>query len=229
MLHEPQAARRALIVIDVQNEYFGGALPVEFPPPSQSVQRVRRAIEVAQARGIPLVVVRQQAAPEAPAFAAGSHGADLHPLVANVPATLTVTKRWPSAFASTELHAELRRLGIDTITLAGYVIQNCVLATAFDGLQLGFRVEILSDAVGTLGLANAEGHVTAEELFRVLRVVLQSRAAGLATVDEWIAIVDSGRAVVPDTLVDSARRAMATLAAPRLTRPGSTPAARCAR
>lgn len=43
------AARRALIVIDVQNEYVTGNLPIEYPPLDVSLANIGRAIEIGRA------------------------------------------------------------------------------------------------------------------------------------------------------------------------------------
>ncbi|WP_459745330.1 isochorismatase family protein, partial [Pseudomonas sp. 3A(2025)] len=76
------AAKRALIVIDVQNEYFTGNLPIEYPDPQQSLANIGRAIDAAQAHRIPVVLVRHLASADSPLFARGSEGAALHPAVA---------------------------------------------------------------------------------------------------------------------------------------------------
>ena len=46
--------KRALIVIDVQNEYFVGALPISDPPPDQSLANIGRAMDVASAADVPV-------------------------------------------------------------------------------------------------------------------------------------------------------------------------------
>ena len=42
--------KRALIVIDVQNEYFEGALPISDPPPETSLANIGRAMDAATCR-----------------------------------------------------------------------------------------------------------------------------------------------------------------------------------
>ena len=51
-----KSAKRALLVIDVQNEYFTGKLPVSYP--SGSLDNILRAIDVALSQEIPVVVIR---------------------------------------------------------------------------------------------------------------------------------------------------------------------------
>jgi nicotinamidase-related amidase len=48
--------KRALLVIDVQNEYFSGALPVTHP--EGSLDNILKAMDAASQSGIPVVVVR---------------------------------------------------------------------------------------------------------------------------------------------------------------------------
>ena len=66
--------KRALIVIDVQNEYFDGALPISDPPTETSLANIGRAMDAATSAGVPVIVVRHgDNDPEAAIFAEGSH------------------------------------------------------------------------------------------------------------------------------------------------------------
>ena len=49
--------RRALIVIDVQNEYVTGNLLIEHPPVNESLHNIGLAIDAARASGIPVIVL----------------------------------------------------------------------------------------------------------------------------------------------------------------------------
>ncbi|HET6338351.1 MAG TPA: isochorismatase family protein [Polyangiales bacterium] len=60
--------RRALIVIDVQNEYVTGDLPIEYPDVGLSLRNIGRAIDAAHAQRIPVVVVQNTAPAGAPIF-----------------------------------------------------------------------------------------------------------------------------------------------------------------
>ena len=57
------AIKRALIVIDVQNEYFTGNMLIEYPDPQVSLSNIGRAMDAAKAANIPVLVV-QHSAPE---------------------------------------------------------------------------------------------------------------------------------------------------------------------
>ena len=71
--------RRALILIDVQQQYFSGPLEIQYPPHQESLPTIARAIDAATAAGIPVAVIQHSAGVAAPVFAPGIPGFELHP------------------------------------------------------------------------------------------------------------------------------------------------------
>ncbi len=62
----------------------------------------------------------------------------------------------------------------------------CCDTTARQALHLGFSVEFLSDATGTLQISNYAGNVTAEELHRAILVTQAMRLSKVSSTDEWV-------------------------------------------
>lgn len=195
---------RALIVIDVQNEYETGVLPIVHPPLDVSLPNIGRAMDTATDAGIPVVVVRQQAPANAATFALGSPGAELHPVVVARPYDHLVRKAFPGAFAGTDLADWLREHHIDVVTLVGFMTQNCVDATAKQAFDAGLGVEILDDATGTLPYANSAGRVEADQLHRTILIALNARFAAVDNTAAWIRAVAEGAALTGSTVFDSA-------------------------
>lgn len=196
--------RRALIVIDVQHEYIDGRLPIGFPATDVSLPNIGSAMDVAAAAGIPVVVVQQVAPETSPLFARGSHEFELHDVVGSRPHDVVIEKTLPSALAGTDLADWLTGRDIDTVTLVGYMTQNCVESTARDAAHRGLAVEVLSDATGTLDFANSQGAVSAEVLHRTVLVVLHSRFAAVTSTTDWISAVESGEPIETSNIVASA-------------------------
>jgi len=199
--------RRALLVIDVQNEYFTGGLPIEYPPTGVSLPNIGRAMDAARAADVPVVVIQHSAPKGSPIFASGSPGWALHPEIARRPHDALFEKGKASSFAGTGLGEWLSARGIDTITIAGYMTHNCDAATTFDANAAGLKVEVLSDATGSLPYTNAAGAATAEEVHRVLTVVFQSNFAAVLDTASWIDGLASGRVPERDNIFSSNRRA----------------------
>ena len=68
--------------------------------------------------------------------------------------------------------------------------QLCCDTTARRAFHLGYAVEFLADATGTLAFKNEAGTVTAEELHRAI-LVTQSRFSKVMRTDEWVSHVQS--------------------------------------
>lgn len=196
------APNRALIVVDVQGEYFAGPLEIQHPPREEALAAALRALDAARAHDVPVVVVQHRTPEGAPVFADGSPGWSLHPdLEAD---DERVQKAYGSVFADTGLADRLRERGVDTVTLVGFMSNNCVLASAAAAEPLGLAVEVLSDATGAIALANEAGQVSAEELHRSLMVLLQSNLAAVTTTDAWAEAVTTGAPIEGSNLVVSA-------------------------
>lgn len=184
--------RRALLVIDVQNEYVSGALPIAHPPLSTSLPNIAAAMDAATAAGVPVVLIQHLDEADSPVFAAGSLGVELHEVVSSRPRDLVLTKQTVSCFASTDLGVRLDDLGVDTITIAGFMTQHCDESTARDAADRGLIVEVLSDATGTLPLSTPSGTISAQELHETSLLVLHSGFAAVVPTAVWTAAVAAG-------------------------------------
>lgn len=199
--------RRALVVIDVQNEYFTGKLPIEYPPVAQTLPNVLRAMDAARAAGVAVVVVQHVAPAGAPVFDKDTPRGRLHDEVAVRAHDHFIEKRQASVFAGTDFADWLARHEIDTITVAGYMTHNCDAATVYEAAHRGFKVEWLSDASGALPYANAAGRASAEEIHRVYSVVFHTGFAAVGTTEAWVAALQAGTRLVPDGVLASNTRA----------------------
>jgi len=176
---------RALLVVDVQNDYFSGPMQVTYPP--ASFENILRAIDAAHQAGVPVVIIQTAISrPDAKVFRRGTPGWELHPEVARRPHEVVIHKELPGSFTGTDLDQWLQEHGIATVVICGYMTQMCCDTTARQAVHTGYKVEFLSDATGTLAFQNSAGSVTADELHRAILVVQQSRFSHVLTVDEWI-------------------------------------------
>lgn len=179
--------KRALLLIDVQNEYFTGKLPVCYP--AETLPNILMAADAAKRAGIPVVAVQHTMLGEgASAFVKGTDGWELHDAVKKMQADHYVEKHLPSAFVGTDLQAWLDAGGIDTVVISGYMTQFCCDTTARYAMHLGYNVEFLSDSTATLGFENGAGSVSAEALHRAILVVQAARFSRVLPTAEWIGI-----------------------------------------
>ena len=142
------------LVIGLQNDYFPGG---KYPLWNTDVvlDNIERAIEKANAQGVPVVIIQHIANSEmgvAPFFNKGTTGADLHPrILAAAPNASVVVKEFADSFEKTTLEETLAKLGVTELLVCGMMTQNCVTHTAISKAAEKYSVCILADCCTTVG------------------------------------------------------------------------------
>lgn len=145
--------KQALIVIDLQNDYFpDGKFPLWNT--ESTLANVEAAIANARARQIPVVLVQHvvdATKGTAPFFNEGTPGGAIHPRVlAAAPDAAIVTKAFADSFHHTTLEETLSRLGVEELLICGMMTQNCVTHTAISKAAEKYSVKILTDSCTTV-------------------------------------------------------------------------------
>ena len=177
---------RALLVIDVQREYFDGALPITHPV--GHLDQILQAMDGAAKADMPTAVIRHhQADPESPVFCKDSDMWQLHPDVESRPRDVLIDKQLPGSFTGTDLQDWLKKVDADTVSIVGYMTHICCDTTARQAMHLGYKVEFLRDATGTLTIENEAGKAEAEELQRSILVSQQMFISDVVSNEDWLA------------------------------------------
>ncbi|HEV2541127.1 MAG TPA: cysteine hydrolase family protein [Methylobacterium sp.] len=147
--------RAALVIIDAQQEYRSGVLPLTaFEPAVAHIVKLRGW---ARAHRVPVIHVQHVTKTGSAAFAAGSPGADFVPELAPAPGETVIVKRLPNSFAGTDLDAVLRREGRTSLILTGFMTHMCVEATARTALDHAYTSFVVADATATRDLTMPGG------------------------------------------------------------------------
>ena len=174
-----------LLVIDVQNEYFTGSMPVTYP--QGSLENILKAMDRAHAESVPVVVIQHtNQAPGAVTFRKGTDNWELHNEIKQRHFDILIGKNLPGSFTGTNLGSWRKERDISKVTIAGYMTQMCCDTTARQAFHRGFAVNFLSDATGTLSVTNTAGTISAIDLHRAILITQQMRFSRVLTTDEWI-------------------------------------------
>ena len=183
----------ALIVIDVQEEYFSGRLPIEFPPRESSLDMITTAMDQAAAASVPVVLVRHTGASGERSFQQDSPTWNLRAEVSDRHHDLVIDKRLPGTFTGTSLEKWLGERAIDHITIVGYMTNVCCDTTARQALHRGLGATLLHDAVGVPEMPDLEGNpIAAEILQRAALAPLALMGVEVASTAHWIQTLAAG-------------------------------------
>ncbi|KAG8465521.1 hypothetical protein KFE25_002828 [Diacronema lutheri] len=147
--------RSALIVVDVQRDWFSASAAVRsaFPELPANLEEL---LDIFRSRGLPVVHVRARydcpvrsghmsfftkLNPEKPAVVS----VEPEPFAAERLGELVVYKPTFDGFHDTELHAELQRMRVGRVYVCGLVTAACVLNTCFGAFRLGYEVVLASE------------------------------------------------------------------------------------
>lgn len=134
---------RALLIIDIQNDYFpGGVLPLYQAEEVET--RIVEAIVRAKAAGDRILLVQHISPLKEGLFASGSSGAEIRPAILDAAGAVPVViKQFADAFQDTELASHLE--GIDELLICGMMTQNCVAFTAMSDDARPYRVRVVEE------------------------------------------------------------------------------------
>lgn len=145
-------AKQALIVVDIQNDYFPhGKWPLAGA--DAAADNAARLIAAFREAGDSVVHIRHEfTSPDAPFFTPGSDGAKLHPKVLNRADEPVVLKHFVNSFRETELQSILDEQGIKELVVIGSMSHMCVDGITRAAADLGYGVTVIHDACASRDL-----------------------------------------------------------------------------
>jgi ureidoacrylate peracid hydrolase len=166
-----EAARAALVVVDMQNHFVAPGFPAEVPLSREIVPNINRLARAMRAAGGTVVWIQTTAAggleqwsnyhrhmltPERrqkrlASLDEAAEGFKLYPALEVLPDDLRVKKIKYSAFiaGSSDIDAQLKARGVDSVLITGTATNVCCESSARDAMMLDYRVTMLSDGNAT--------------------------------------------------------------------------------
>src|SRR3954452_11517201 len=180
-------SKRALVLIDIQNDYFPGG-KWTLSGIESAADNAARVLAAARAAGDLVVHVRHEfPTADAAFFAPGSDGAKIHPKVKALEGEPVVLKHHVNSFRETDLKALLDRHGVEEVVICGAMSHMCVDAGARAASDLGFRCVVVHDACATRDQEFEGAVVPAGQVHAAFMAALQFGYARLVSADEYLA------------------------------------------
>ena len=175
-------SNNALIVVDIQNDYFpGGKMELVG---SEAAARVAASVKANfKAQGLPVFMIQHIAQkPNATFFLPNTSGAEIHESVKIEEGDELIIKHFPNSFRETPLLEKLQASKITELTIVGMMTHMCIDTTTRAASDLGFKVELIGNACATRSLEHDGVTVSAKE---VQAAYLAALDGSFATVTNW--------------------------------------------
>ena len=124
---------------------------------------------------------------DAPFFAPGTVGSEIHADVAPEPGERLIVKHHANAFLGTPLRDELVRLGVDEVVLCGMMTSMCVDASARAADDLGLRTIIAGDACAAPDLRRGDEVIPGATVHKAFLAALDAMVADVRDTETLLA------------------------------------------
>ena len=184
---------QALLLIDIQNDYFPGGAMELFESPRAGVQ-AGKLLQAFRQKSLPVVHIQHiSTRPGATFFVPDTAGVQIHECVAPEAGETVFQKSFPNSFRETPLLEHLRRLEVTRLVIAGMMTQMCIDTSTRAAVDLGFQCLLAHDACATKDLTFAGATVSAGNVQTAFLAALNGLFAKVLTVDEICAMLQCNK------------------------------------
>ena len=174
----------ALIIVDIQNDYFPGG-KMELVGSKEAAGEAARLLRAFRERKAPIFHIQHVSTrPGATFFLPDTEGAKIHESVAPLASETVITKHFPNSFRETPLLEALRAAKIERLAIAGMMTHMCIDATTRSAADLGFECRLAHDACATRDLAFGGAKVSAKDVHTAFLASLNGAFAKVLSAKE---------------------------------------------
>jgi nicotinamidase-related amidase len=178
--------KSALILIDIQNDYFpGGAM--ELAGMTQAAAQARDLLAACRQARRPIFYVQHIAlGPGGTFFRPDTPGVEINESVRPLPGEALVRKHYPNAFRDTGLLEVLISAGVEEVIIAGAMSHMCIDATTRAAFDFGFRCTVIHDACASRDVVFQGQTIPAAQVHGAFMAALGMRYARVMSLKEFL-------------------------------------------
>lgn len=182
-------SKKALIVIDIQNDYFeNGAIPL-VNPAGASVN-ARKILDYFRANNLPIAHIQHVSAdPGAmPIFVEGTNGVEIHENVKPLDGEKVFQKYYPNSFRETGLLEYLKENDVTEVVITGMMTHMCIDATTRAAFDFGYKCTVIGDTCASRDLEINGKTVKADDVHHAFLAALEFFYAEIKSTEEFLSV-----------------------------------------
>ncbi len=177
----------ALLIIDMQNDYFPGGKMV-LSGIDKAAGNTRKLLDHYRSKNLPVFHVQHFSKREGATFLLpGTEGVEIESRLTPKKSEKVIEKLFPNSFRDTDLLKQLKAKNIDILTVCGAMSHMCVDSTVRAAYDLGFKCSVVSDACATKNQRFESKEIPAETVHETFMASLTPVFARLKTTEEILA------------------------------------------
>lgn len=178
--------KTALILIDIQNDYFKGGRN-ELVNPEQALQKTQAILQFFRENEEPIIHIQHVNLNEnSTFFIKGSRGCKIHKGVEPAEGEIVFIKHKPNCFFNTDLHENLQKNNITNIVICGMMSHMCIDTSVRAAKNLQYQITVIEDACTTKDLTWKGQNIPSYTVHEVIMASLFNIFAEILTVEDYI-------------------------------------------
>lgn len=179
---------RALIIIDIQNDYFENG-KAELVGSEKASENAKYILEKFRKENLPIIHIQHLSTrADATFFIPETKGAEIHENVKPLSNEKIITKHFPNSFRETKLLEYLQSNHITDLVIVGMMTHMCVDATTRAAKDFGFNCTVIGDACATKDLEINGEKVKAEEVQKSFLSALNYFYSNVITTENYLGL-----------------------------------------
>ncbi len=178
--------KTALLLIDIQNDYFEGGT-MTLVNANAASENAKLLLDIFRKEQLTVIHIQHIATqPGATFFLPDTPGAEIHESVRPVAGEKVIVKHFPNSFRETELLNFLIEKEITDLAIGGMMTHMCIDATTRAARDLGYNCTLIGDACATRDLEISGEKVKAVDVQHAFLAALNVTYATVTTVKNSI-------------------------------------------
>lgn len=178
--------KKALIIIDIQNDYFDNGT-MTLIDSDKACENAKLLLDKFRAETLPVIFIQHIATrPDATFFLPNTEGAGIHKTISPLKSEKIVVKNYPNSFRETDLMEYLKETQITDLVICGMMTHMCVDATTRAAKDFGFNISVIGDACATKNLEYNGKVVDANEVQNSFLSALNYFYSTVQTTEEYL-------------------------------------------
>lgn len=177
----------ALIIIDIQNDYFPQG-KCELFQAEQALTVTKKLLKHFRAKEFPVFYVQHISPENATFFLPNTRGVQIHKSIEPLTSEHVIVKHMPDSFHETTLHEQLSLLSIKNLVMCGMMTHMCVDTSVRAAKGLGYNVTLIADGCATKDLEWNGRKLPGDLINDVYMASLNGKFAEVMTSGEYFAV-----------------------------------------
>jgi nicotinamidase-related amidase len=184
--------KTALLLIDIQNDYFQGG-NMELAGMEESSRKAKELLDLFRKNDLPSFHIQHLSLGKgAGFFLPETRGAEIHDIVKPLPTELVIQKHFPNSFRDTDLLEKLKSAQIEALVICGAMSHMCIDATTRAAADHGFKCTVIHDACATRDLQFEDASVPAKQVHASFMSALGFAYAKVVSLQKFLSTFEAG-------------------------------------